>query len=294
MAQNDGELTNSPLDVSISDERDFVTQRKRLPTIPTENAEYVDTTSEVKLYLNEMRALRLEITSFRETMSELTSTIKAQSKRLDNLESRIDSIEAKMSDSKLEQVTALEETISQLKSEIRERDQVSLLNDIEITNLPETSNENTTHILLTVAKKLGVDLDERDVVSTERAGPVRAPVEGAAPRPRPLVARLARRALRDALLRAARVRRGLTTEGMSLPGSPRPYYVNEHLTRFYRQLFHKTREEAKRQNWKYVWTRDGRIFARREQGTPSYRIRSDADIVKVFDVNTVRIGTTKP
>lgn len=267
-----------------------VTQRSK--SIETNiNIECTDSANEIMLCLNEMRAMRMEMSIFRETMAELTSAIKAQNKRLDNLESRIELLETKITDRKRDEVLVLEETISQLKFEIQERDQEILMNDIEISNFPEASNENATHILLTVAKKLGVELEERDVVNMERVGPVRAFVEGGPPpRPRPLVARLARRASRDALLRAARVRRGLTTEGMAVPGSPCPYYLNERLTKPHRQLFMKTREEARRRSWKYVWTREGRIFARREQGTPAYRIRSDMDVEKVFGVNIVSIA----
>lgn len=244
--------------------------------------------TEMMLFLNEMRAMRLEMSEFRETMAELTSTIVAQNKRLDQLESRIDALESKNTESKSDQVALLEQTIEQLRSEIQERDQEMLTNDIEISNLPETSNENPTHLLLTVAKKLGVDLCERDVVSAQRAGPPRAPAQGgAAPRPRPLVARLARLAPRDELLRAARVRRGLSTEGMGMPGTPCSFYINEHLSRPNRQLFQKAREAARNNNWKYVWTREGKIFARQEQGKARHRLRLEADIAKVFGANIV-------
>lgn len=326
----------TPLDKSLCDdnEQENVTVRSKFPAVPieerspssdTDHVECADALSSITLYLKEMRALREEMHVFRNTVSELTSTIKAQNKRMDHLESRLDTLETKISESKLDRVVALEETVSrlnskfqdrlesknetleaktsetkfdhvaaleetifQLKTQLQERDQESLLNDVEVSNLPEMTNENATHVILTLASKLGVSLEERDVVSAERAGPLRAPVEGGPlPRPRPLVVRLARRTTRDALLKAARVRRNLTSEGLALARPPRPCYINERLTRPNRQLFQKTREEAKRRDWKYVWTREGRIFARREQGTPSFRIRSDSDITRVFGVVNV-------
>lgn len=282
---------------SLVDESYNVTQRIRQPAASAElsspsevnDSECDDPMSEIKLYVNEMRAMRKEMSSFLQTMAALTDTIKAQNARLDGLESRIEILENRTPESQHNEVTLLQESISLLKMEIQDRDQEFLLNDVEISNFPEIRNENCTHVMLTVAKKLGMDLDERDIVSAERVGPVRAFVEGsAAPRPRPLVVRLARRAPRDQLLRAARVRRGLTTEGMSVQDSPtHSYYINERLTKSNRQLFQKTREEAKRRSWKYVWTREGRIFVRRDQGTISYRIRSDNDISKVFSVKVV-------
>lgn len=242
-----------------------------------------ETSADFKLFLEEMRAVRQEMSMFRATMADLTATIKAQNLRIDGLEARLEFIEAKMSETKNSIYESLEEQISHLNLEIQHRDQEMLANDVEISNFPETSNENSTHIFLTVAKKIGVELQERDVVNAERVGPVRAYVEGGAPpRPRPLAVRLARRESRDALLRAARVRRAITTEGMALPVSNRTFYINERLTKNNRQLFQKAREAARHSNWKYVWTREGKIFARQEQGKARHRLCSDSDIVKVF------------
>jgi predicted phage tail protein len=244
-----------------------------------------------ELLLKEMRAVRQEISIMNTTVSDLHATIKEQNTRIDSLEARIENMESKMNDDKHSAIGDLEETISQLKLDIQDRDQQMLTNDVEISSLPEQPSENPIHVLLTVAKKMGLNLEESDVVSAERAGPVRGAVEGgAAARPRPLVARLARRSARDALLQAARVRRGVTTEGMALPGTATRFYVNERLTKVNRQLFQKVREAAKGLKWRYVWSREGRIFARREQGDTVHRLRTEADITKVFGMDLVRTG----
>lgn len=242
---------------------------------------------DMRLFLKEFRAFRIEMTSLRDAVSELTSVVKMQSNRIDQLETRLAALENRNSDTHRAGNT-FETTIAQLKTELQERDQELLANDVEIAGLPEMGNENPVHVILTVAKKLGMEIDERDIVRVDRAGPARAHVEGGEPpRPRPLVVRLARRAQRDALLRAARVRRGVTTEGTGLPGAARRFYVNERLTKFNRQLFHRAREVAVRASWKYVWTRDGKIFVRREHGNIKHRIRSEVDILRVFDLDSI-------
>lgn len=91
-----------------------------------------------------------------------------------------------------------------------------------------TTNVYNTHIVIAFAKKIGVNLDERDVVSAERAGPPRTTGRDGAPtRPRPIAVRFTRRATRDALLRAARVRCNVTTEGLPVSRPAQPLYVNE-------------------------------------------------------------------
>ena len=79
---------------------------------------------------------------------------------------------------------------------------------------------------------------------------------------------------------------------MGLPGPACAIFVNERLTRHRRQLFHKTREAANRLNWKYVWTRDGKIFARQEHGKARHRLRSESDLSRVFGVGSVGSDTT--
>ncbi|CAG4951956.1 unnamed protein product [Parnassius apollo] len=144
--------------------------------------------------------------------------------------------------------------------ELNDRDQEQLLMDVEISCLPEVKGENPTHLAILIAEKLAVKLSEEHIVSAERMGPPRSCVEGeGVPKPRPLVVRLMRRSLRDQLVRSARVRRGVDSNGFNQPGSPRKFYFNERLMRTNRQLFYKVRQEASKHGWKYVWTRDGRI-----------------------------------
>ncbi|XP_026330554.1 uncharacterized protein LOC113238045 [Hyposmocoma kahamanoa] len=241
-----------------------------------------DIMAELKLFADEMKSTRVEMSMFRETVLELTTTIKAQNMRIEQLENKIQMLESKLNETQKCNVSDLEDTILQLRMDIQGKDQEMLVNDVEIAGFPEVGNENSVHAVLTIARKLGVQLEDRDVVSAERVGAPRAFLDGEAPRPRPLAVRLARSHTRDGLLEAARVRRRLSTEGMGLPGATRSFYINERLSRYNRQLFQKAREVASRMNWRYVWTRGGRVYARQEQGKDRHRIQSERDFNKVF------------
>ncbi|CAG4961314.1 unnamed protein product [Parnassius apollo] len=132
-----------------------------------------DTAMDFKLLLSEMKAIRAEMRLFHNSMTDLMTAIKMQSSRIDSIETRISALEDKSKGLQLCEVSTLEETTLQLKSQILERDQDLLANDIQVAWFPETSGENTAHIILAIAKKLCVDLDERDVVSSERTGFIR-------------------------------------------------------------------------------------------------------------------------
>lgn len=256
-------------------------------SLPTAGlSQYCDDDNEVRAMRREFAEYMGEIREFRKEMVDFRASVASLGKRLDGIENRLETLEKKEANtSESKNFQELENTISQLKLELNERDQEVLLSDLDIGGLPETKGENVIHSVTTLAVKLGIKIDAGDIVFAERVGRHNATesnVEDTRERARRVVVRLTRRHLRDELLRAARVRRNFTSADMGLPGTPCRIYINERLTRSYRQLFHLVREECRKSNWKYSWTKKGRIFARQADGKQAFPIRSTADIVRVF------------
>lgn len=228
----------------------------------------------ISLELAEIRALRGDIARMR---ADFECRLVEVTGRMDLIDKRVDALETAVA----EKVVAagnrvLEEAVAQLQNALHDRDQELLVNDLQVTGVPEAAGDSPNHLLGVIAAKLGVPLDERDVVFAERAGPKRADSD----RPRALTVRFARRTTRDSFLKAARVRRGATTADLGLAGEPRRFYVNERLTHHNRQIFNQAREKARLAGWRYVWTREGRVSVRRAEGQPAYRLRCEADLEK--------------
>ncbi|XP_037825241.1 uncharacterized protein LOC119613305 [Lucilia sericata] len=55
-------------------------------------------------------------------------------------------------------------------------------------------------------------------------------------------------------------------------------YINDCLTAHNRKLLWLAKTKAKEANWKYVWSRNGSIFARKTENTPAILIKNTADI----------------
>lgn len=226
---------------------------------------------------DEIKRLTSDVTSVRDGLMKVVAENTDLKRELEELKKQC------MSSSSAE----LQEAVEQLKAENEYRNRVSLLNDVEITCVPEHEGESVGHIVAAVALKLGVPLDERDVVSAMRVGrhPATAAAVGARPaqrnRPRPIVVSLARRSVRDQLINGAKVRRGTTTDGLGLPNhSPQNIHINERLTKCNRVLLAKARTIGK--EWGFIWTRDGRVQARREKDSKRHYINSEADLKRVF------------
>lgn len=216
-----------------------------------------DLTANMQTLTNSMAACQAEISSFRSEMAAM----KKNMHRLEGFET---------------EVKQLRGEVTELRHEIARRDRIQLLNDVEIMGVTEHKGENVNHIVAVVADKLGVNLDERDVVHASRVGRYR--IEETDARPRPIVLSFSRRAPRDQLLRAARVRRHLSTDQIQVPGAPRAVYVNEHLSKNDRRLFALARAAKKEYGFKYVWKKNGQVLIRTSEGGPVININSEKDI----------------
>ncbi|KAH9628689.1 hypothetical protein HF086_008630 [Spodoptera exigua] len=250
----------------------------------------LDLALEIRSFREELSALRVEIRELRQETSDFRAALKGCNDRMSEVESRVTDLEQRFEAKGPSSYDHLEQTIADLKVQLNERDQDLLLNDVIMSGIPEAGAENPTHLIKAVSLKLGIALDDRDIVHVERLGMVRRNfVAGSSegdlaerPRPRAIAVRLSRRTVRDQLIRAARVRRGLTTTDLELPGRPQKIFVNENLTRSNARLFHIAREMGQRLHFRYVWTKEGRIYVRKEDGVSAQRVRSEVDLKKIF------------
>ncbi|KAJ8732558.1 hypothetical protein PYW07_015157 [Mythimna separata] len=238
-----------------------------------------------------IKTVRSEFLILRNDLAELRTSLQSTNDRIAGLEDRVAALENQKGAQPVS--SDVHGLIDQLRSDINDRDQELLATDLQISNLPESIGENPIHTAILVASKIGVKVEARDIVSAERIGGRRINATQPAPvvtRPRFLVVKLARRDLRDEMLEAARVRRGMTSADLGLPGAPARFYINERLTKTNRELFRVAREAGGRLGWQFVWCKRGRILARCKPGEPASQIRSEADIQRVFQPSSITVA----
>lgn len=284
-----GDNSGTPVrDVCGSYAQSIVSSREAVHSSPETASSQISVAGTIEESVRELRRemakCLIEMREFRSEMAELRTSVAGMNERMDGLERRLNEIEQRQAVPGLDEIAHLERTVVHLKHELNDRNQEALLSDLEIGHLPEEKGENIVHTISLLAVRLGVPLEERDIVFAERLGGAasREETSGAPVRSRRVVVRLARRSLREELLRAARVRRTVTTTDAGQTPSPARIYINERLTRHNRQLFHKAREECRRLQWRYSWTRRGRVLVRQGDGKPAHYIRSEEDLLRVF------------
>lgn len=190
--------------------------------------------------------------------------------------SRIDILEKKL-ECRDKEIENLKLTVNQMQETIDFQAQRLVQNEIEVIDVPEIANESVYHIAVITAKKMGVDLSENDIDEAYRAGPRRISTDKAEKPARPLVIRLLRKKKRDELIKAAKMRRNISSSDI-VPGTTKKIYVNERLTTNNRRLFRETRLRSRQYKFRFCWIKDGRIYVRKEENKPAIAIRSAMDL----------------
>lgn len=229
-------------------------------------------------------------TEIREDINYLKTCLDNLNAKLLTFDQRIKSLE-RLEDEN----TVLKATVTNLQLQLESQAQQALSNEVEISGLEESANENLTHLVLITANKLGMELQEVDLNFVSRAGPKIKNTEDKTPsgsnraRHRPLVVSFIRRTKRDEFLKHAKSRKSLSSKDIVGQGVGGTVYVNERLTGSKRHLFRTARTFAKEEGYKYCWLRNGSIFLRKQdakEGSPALRIQSEEDLNRLTNAGS--------
>ncbi|XP_046688851.1 uncharacterized protein LOC124374730, partial [Homalodisca vitripennis] len=163
--------------------------------------------------------------------------------------------------------------ISGLHVRVRNLEQYSRRQNVEIDGIPETQGENVLRVLESVAEAVGVELKKENIVAAHRIPSFNKK------RTPPIIVRFSTYEERDTWIREYKSMRPLMLN-MINPGfkSSAKVFVNEHISPENKLLLAKTKEAARNKGFKYVWSRDGKIFVRKEDGEKCKKIDSAADL----------------
>lgn len=202
-----------------------------------------------------------------QAVTELQSAVNFNSaNNIDNMK-RIEEIEARVKTSASETIFLLENKIDRLEQHARQC-------NIEIGNLPEKRGENLVVIFESIASAINIPLMQRDIVAIHRVP--HAHTQNS--RPKNVIVKLSSRLLRDNVLSAYRLSKGITSDRVGLSGTQCRIYMNEHLTLRNKELFRKSRDAAKTNKFKYVWVRNATVLVKETDDSSTIAIRSEDDI----------------
>lgn len=206
------------------------------------------------------------------TFSKLIDDFTKKMKKFEKMSKEVDKISA-------DQVI-LSKKVNVHEYRLNDNDQVSRMNDLEISNVPELKGEN----LLTIAKTIGVTLKvpftEKEIDCIHRVPCFDKN------KPKNIIVKLQSRLMKNEIVAAARTyykennNQGLTANKINLMGN-NAIFINEHLTSDRKLLLMDTKKFAKVNNIEFVWVKDCKIFVRKSAVSKTKLIRCFDDVKNI-------------
>ena len=157
----------------------------------------------------------------------------------------------------------LEDNNKKLTQEVRDLQQYTRRNNIEIVGLQEGQNSaEDEKNALKLFKKIGVEVKDTDIEACHRIPTKRKD------KVHPVIVRFVSRKVRDRVHFARQKLKSLDSK----------IFINDHLSPFNRYLFNLGLMRKKELNYRYIWTRNGVLFMRQMDGSDAIKILSETDL----------------
>jgi uncharacterized coiled-coil protein SlyX len=225
---------------------------------------------EISANLNEQ--LKEQFKELTDKIAEQNNIIREQKKAM-----------AKQSD----RIAELENEVDELSLRLNDLDQDKIINNVEIQGIPELPNENLNFIVSEVAKTLKI-MDSLHGGACFRGRKMKD-------KPRVVILRLADQEKKVRWIKAKKseefknlvmptsysevANSGGPSQGTAPKQQKLELRIFEQITFRTRQLMYETRQEATKQQFQYVWTKNGKIFVRKDKHTKAViRINKHSDI----------------
>lgn len=207
-------------------------------------------------------------TSYEALHNEVEENTKTLKQGMENIEKYMKEIDQLKSEN-----TALKSKVANLEARMDEMENYSRRNCLEIQGVPEEKDEVVTEVVKKIGKALKVNIEESMIDVCHRFGR-----RTAKQTPRGIMVKFVRRTDKELLMNRRRERRGdFSTRHLDLP-TDTPVYLNDSLSPARRWLFAKARQFKKEKHYKYIWLRNGNILMKKEDGSETMEIKTEADL----------------
>lgn len=161
--------------------------------------------------------------------------------------------------------------IRQLEQRLAKQEQYSRRNQLEIRQADQKENENVEDLVISIAKKLDVNLMKTDIEAAHRlkSAPGKTPA---------IIVQTSSRKMRDQILNQKK--KIITNNDIFGNGSGR-IYIGESLCPYYKNLLWKAKCTAKITDFKYVWWNGKGVMMRKEDNSKPINIESEEVLLKM-------------
>ncbi|CAH2099429.1 unnamed protein product [Euphydryas editha] len=220
-----------------------------------------------KTFREEIRGLQSSLEFLSEQLTEMDQIIKKQDSKIKDLENKNYDL--------LNKNKNLELRVDALELGLNEFEQKFLSSSLEIAGLPEIPHSDIKKVVHSVAVQLKIE--DKEIQSSLR-------LPGTKEKPGSIVVELKSKVLQQQWLEAGKKHRLTVSQLMS--NAPKgkdedPIYIREALTKYQKSLLYKAKTQLLNKSCKYVWCKNGRVYARMSNDSKIYYIRTLNDIKQV-------------
>lgn len=241
----------------------------------------------VKLFEELKRELKQEFRELRESLErdirkdirDIKNSLSFINESYEQMKTSVNRVELENGELRTS-VEKLEKERDALRAEVKQHEVRLLQNEqhmrcynVEVKGVPMKQDEDVMEITNKIANTIEMPLDNGDIEACHR---VRTTGNTDAPN---IVIQFARRSVRDSFLEKARKQR-ITSDDIELEPK-NPIFINEHLSPSMKKLFGAANAKKKECQWKYAWTRNGKIFVRKTDTSAVISITHLDDLNKV-------------
>lgn len=235
---------------------------------------------ELKLELREIKdAMEKDRKEARKDFREIRSGMDFINKTFEEMRGKLDDIKSENSELRKENqklVTLCEQLakrVTDCESRLMQTEQYSRNSNVELKGIATQRGEDLMEVLKKVGRTVGEPIVESDVEICHRVPVPNSDAHNI------IVQFASRKKRNDFLEKARRTRFSCKDLGLASNG---PVFVNEHLCPAMKKLLGQAIARKREMNWRFVWVRNGTVFARKLEETPVVRINSVGDLSKIL------------
>ncbi|XP_077970523.1 uncharacterized protein LOC144425099 [Styela clava] len=221
-----------------------------------------------------MRVIRSELTEIKESQTFHT-------KMYDDLATKNKILEKQASENKktivnlLDRIYDLEDDLYYVSEKLEDQERRGRLENLEFHGVPVTENENTDGIVCSIAKMIGVNIQENDISGSHRmptgAGENRTPA---------IIAKFIHRKNKIKIFEKRKFLR--TIKSSDNFQEPSKIFIAENLTALNKDLYFRARAAKNSCGYRFIWTSNGKVFVKKNSDVRnSLNIRCEEDLAKI-------------
>lgn len=222
----------------------------------------------IKAELSELKAIKTEVSDIKTSLEFVDHKIGALSDKICDMEKDIQHLQKTKLD-----VDQLQLRVETLEVQLKDNEQRSRLNNIEIKGVPVSKTENLFSIMANIGTHIKYVLPREQINYIARV-PMRNDKIN-----KTIVIAVHSRYIKDEFVAAAK-KVTTTAADLGLQG-PNRVYVNDHLTLGNKILLNKVKTLAKDRGYAFTWVKACQIFVRKNPTSPVIAIRSESDLKKL-------------